>query len=284
MSGWKATVFLLTTVLATAGGLLLVNHFFPPSDAGDARAENATIAITPAPAWATGVVTEPDKLERFHDEIDAALAVEGEAARIAAVENLFHLDGLDDWERALAMHLAAQVSALAGQHVTFDPLEADDPLVQVSEGYEYRPNLNVLGRVVFTDAQGQTTDLFFGQPTGQPEAAYRFAATERTLVAPDAPPDKGLEILVVGLNGETPQFAGWCDVALSNGKTRRVPLTDEGAGNVSYYLEGQAIEVCDLDKLSDEGLLSLRLLADGAQIFKQRLEGGAGRITYAAPE
>jgi hypothetical protein len=79
-------------------------------------------------------------------------------------------------------------------------------------------------------------------------------------------------------------FHGWCDIRLSNGTVRRVALEDQGNGNQTRVMRGQAIDACEVVKTSPRGPLSLRLLEGDDTIFEERVETPEGRIRYPAPD
>jgi hypothetical protein len=105
----------------------------------------------------------------------------------------------------------------------------------------------------------------------------------RKLVSADAPEDKQLQMIAVGAGSPPAPFSGWCDVALSDGTSRRVTLDDNGVGNNTRVVRGQKIKQCELKRESGHGDLSLRLLEDGREIFAKRIEAAAEVIRYPAP-
>jgi hypothetical protein len=225
------------------------------------------------------------KLAAFRARIEAALAVEDHDARTEAVRALFYREGLDEWAEDLAARNARMIRGMRGRDITFEPLAPDTELLHVVDGYEYRPNLEPVGYVVFTDPAaepGNNTKAIYGLPPGGD--AYHLPLTVRTLVAPDAPPDKQLQMIVIGMAHPPATFHGWCDIRLSNGTVRRVALEDQGNGNQTRVMRGQAIDACEVVKTSPRGPLSLRLLEGDDTIFEERVETPEGRIRYPAPD
>ena len=217
--------------------------------------------------------------------IEAALAHEDAAARFSAVHALFHSDGADDdFTLGLLSRVAGIVVELRGHAITFEALPAGVELLHVVDGYEYRPNVAPLGRVVFTDpaaAPGNDTKVLYGRHPD--EARLVFPLTMRTLVNPDAPPDKQLQMLAVGQAHPPATFAGWCDIALSNNTTKRVAIDDQDVGNQTLIMRGQSIEACEITNTGGRGTLSLRLYEDDREIFVQQIELPATPITYRKP-
>ncbi len=233
---------------------------------------------------AGAAMADEPRLEEFRERIAAALAVEDDIERLTAVETLFHHEGLDEWAEDLARRTAQDVAAMQGHVVTFEALSADTKTLFVVDGHEYRPNLEPLGYVVFTDpaaAPGNNTKALYGLPPGT--GRYYLPLTTRTLVAPDAPPDKQLQIIVIGIAYPATTFEGWCDLLLSNGTLERVMLDDQGAGNQSRFMHGQSVVACKVTNTSARGSLSLRLIEDDDTIFEHRIEPPETVIVYPEP-
>ena len=222
--------------------------------------------------------------DEFKTRIEAALAKDDESERIVAVGDLFHQDDIDEYTAGMIDQVIGIVIKLRGHDITFEPLPPDIELLYVIDGYEHRPNVAPLGRVVFTDpaaAPGNDTKVLYGRhPTDQ---RLLFPLTTRVLVNPDAPPDKQLQMIAIGLAFPPSTFEGWCDIALSNNTTKRIKLHDQGVGNQTMILGGQSIEACELTNTSDDGTLSLRLYEDDREIFIQRIEAPETTITYHKP-
>ena len=212
------------------------------------------------------------RLEEFRARLEAALAIENEAERLAAMGALFYRGALDDWSENLAELAIGRLAQMHGREVSFAPLSPKRKTVRVRNSYEYRPNLEPLGYVVFTDpaaAPGNNTKVLYGlQPE---EARYYIPLTVRRQVNPDAPSDKQLQMITIGMAHPPVTFEGWCDIALSNNTIRRVTLNDNGVGNQTRFMHGQSIEACDVTNTSGRGSLSLRLYEDGRTVFERRI-------------
>lgn len=222
--------------------------------------------------------------DAFMARFRAALATPAGPARNAAIGELFWRKGTDAWSEALSRRMATQIATLSGQAMTFAPLTPDSEFVYLVSGWEYRPNLKVVGYVMFTDpkaAKGNNTKVPYGlAPDG---TGYAIPLTLRKLVNPAAPKDKELQMLVVGLAHPAGTFDGWCDVTLSNGATKRFRLHDQGMGNQTRLALGQKFTACRVRNTSGRGSLSLRLYADGKTLFERRIEMPETTITYPAP-
>ena len=221
--------------------------------------------------------------DEFKVRIEAALAIGDDAERSAAVGALFYQNALDDWSASMVVRVIAIVAKKQGHDISFVDLPPETELLHVVDGYEYRPNLEPLGQVVFTDPAadpGNNTKVLYGRPTG--EDRLFFPLTVRLLVNPDAPPDKQLQMITIGLTFPASTFEGWCDIALSNNTVKRVKIDDQAVGNQTLIMRGQSIEACQITNTSD-GALSLRLYEDDREIFIQRIEMPAATITYHKP-
>lgn len=222
--------------------------------------------------------------DEFQARIEAALAIDDEVEQYTAVDALFYRSDVDDWSEGLVERVVKIVTKLRGRDVTFEALPPDIELLHVVDGYEYRPNVEPLGRVVFTDpaaAAGNDTKVLYGRHPN--EQRYVFPLTTRVLVNPDAPPDKQLQMIVIGLTHPPSTFAGWCDIALSNNTVKRVALDDQNVGNQTRIMRGQSIEACEVTNTAGRGTLSLRLYEDDEEIFIKRIETPEATITYAKP-
>lgn len=222
--------------------------------------------------------------DAFKARIEAALSIDDAAQRASAVRGLFYGADLDQFTRGLLERTIGRIEELRGQEISFEPLPPDLDLIHIVDGYEYRPSIEPLGRVVFTDsaaAPGNNTKVLYGRHPDEPRLA--FPVTERRLVNPDAPPDKQLQILTIGVAHPPATFTGWCDIALSNNTIKRVDIEDQGIGNQTLIMRGQSIEACEVTNTTGHGSLSLRLYEDDREIFLERVETPAARITYRKP-
>lgn len=222
--------------------------------------------------------------DAFKARIEAALAIDDEAERSVAVGALFYQDALDDWSKSLVDRVTAILAKKQGHSISFVSLPAETELVHIVDGYEYRPNLEPLGQVVFTDPAadpGNDTRVLYGRRTV--DDRLFFPLTIRVLVNPDAPPDKQLQMIAIGAASPTVTFEGWCDIALSNNTIKRVILDDQDVGNQTRIMRGQSIEACEVTNTGGRGGLSLRLYEDDREIFIEQIETPEALITYRKP-
>ncbi len=116
----------------------------------------------------------------FTARIEAALAHPGEAARGEAVARLFHHDPADaGWAVELIPRVIRHIVRLADRRISFAPLSPETELVHIVDGYEYRPNLEPLGQVVFSNPArpGNDTKVLYGRHPR--EARLYFPLTTR---------------------------------------------------------------------------------------------------------
>ncbi|NKB49748.1 MAG: hypothetical protein GKS02_10365 [Alphaproteobacteria bacterium] len=222
--------------------------------------------------------------DAFKARIEAALAIGDEAGRSAAVGALFNQVAVDDWSKSLVDRVIAIVAKKRGHDISFIPLSPDTELLHVVDGYEYRPNLEPLGQVVFTDPAadpGNDTKVLYGSRAG--DGQLFFPLTVRVLVNQDAPPDKQLQILTIGSAHPPATFEGWCDIALSNNTVTRITLDDQDVGNQTRIMRGQSIEACEVTNTGGRGGLSLRLYEDDREIFLEQIEVPDAVINYRKP-
>jgi len=222
-----------------------------------------------------------DSPKDFTARLEAAFADGDAEERAARIRTLFHTDGVDEMTGQLLDRASQMLARTAEPVITFEPPDADATFVSVLDGYEFTPNLVPEGYVVLTspDAEpGNETRIPYAR---RDDGFHVFPSVVRVLVNPDAEPDKQLQMIVIGLASPPSTFEGWCDIALSNGTTERVPLGDQGAGNQTRIQRGQRIEACEITNTSESGALSLRLLEDETELFEKRVELPEFRISYS---
>jgi hypothetical protein len=240
-------------------------------------------AAAAAPARADAATDE------FKARIEAALAINDATKRSAAIGALFYQEALDDWSKGLVKRVVGIVAKKQGHNISFVSLSPDTELIHIVDGFEYRPNLQPLGQVVFTDPAadpGNDTKVLYGRPAfplpGNEDRLF-FPLTVRRLVNPDAPPDRQLQILTIGNAHPPAEFEGWCDIALSNNTVKRITLDDQNVGNQTRIMRGQSIEACEVTNTGGRGGLSLRLYEDDREIFIRQIETPETTITYRKP-
>lgn len=212
----------------------------------------------------------------FAQRIKAALQ---SPTKVAALTALFYLEGVDDDIRAMyeGGHIHRMLSKYQTPHITFEPLTADATFVYAMRGYEYRPNIEPLGYVVLKKGEGGGSTRV---PYGMHKNRYYFAGMTKTLVNPDKPAEKTLQIIVIGMAHPPVTFVGWCDVLQSNNRQRRVTIRDNGHGNRTLLLQAQRIERCEVTNTAGRGALSVRLLENDNELFQRRIEAPETLIRY----
>ncbi len=164
-----------------------------------------------------------ERVDAFVQRIKAVLAKpEGEAWN-RAVAALFHHAPEDEaWAAEFAPRVIRHIVKLQGWRISFQPLSPEFETVHIVDGWKYRPNLDVLGQVVFTNLEklGNDTRAPYGRDSLSGE--LRFPLTTRGLVVPNAPPDKQLQILTIGMHFPSLTYTGWCDIRLSDNLTKRL--------------------------------------------------------------
>lgn len=200
--------------------------------------------------------------------------------KLAALKALFYLANVD--AETLLTYESRIIGRMLGKYddptVTLEPLPHDFDPVQVIRGYEYRPNVKPLGYLVLS---GRTK-----VPYGEHAGRYFLTAVTRTKITPTPPPDRMLQMMVIGAGHPPVRFNGHCDIMLANGKVRRMTLEDNGHGGNTAIITAQYIISCDLINKSGHGALSLRLQEAEKMVFQQRVTAPATTIAYrrAAPE
>ncbi len=212
--------------------------------------------------------------EPISDFLARVAAAYGAPDPAVAMTELFHLEGVDaetreTFDERVIPHLLRGHDAPT---VGTEPVPDDFDPVYVLNGYEYRPNLAPEGYVVVDG----TTKAVYGRHDGR----YFFVGTIRIAVNPDAPPDRMLQMMLVGMASPPVNYTGHCDVMQSNGKIKRMELEDTGHGNTTAIVMGQYIERCEVTNDSGRGSLWLRLQEGEETVFDQRIETPATRLSY----
>lgn len=209
--------------------------------------------------------------DAFAGRIKQAFASKDKAVALKA---LFYLKGVDP--KTLDMYEKRIIGRMLGKYdrpsVAFEPLPKDFNPVQVAAGYEYRPNIPLEGYLVLN----AKTRVPYGQKNGR----YYITAMTRKAVKPGGPPDKMLQMMLIGMGHPPVRYEGHCDVMQSNGKARRMRFEDAGRGNTTMIITAQHIVRCDVRNLSGRGSLSLRLLEGQNTIFVKRVEAPEAAIVY----
>lgn len=218
-----------------------------------------------------GLPAKAETLDEFANRIGAAYRA---ADKDAALKALFYLDGVDP--DTMKMYEQRTIKRMLGRYdspaITFEPVPAGNDFTYVAQGYEYRPNLKIVGYAVLN---GKTK-----APYGIRGDRHYFIGVLRTKIEPPPPPDTLLQMMVIGMGSPPVTFTGYCNVLQGNGKLRRMELEDSGRGNTTSAIMAQSIEQCELTNTSGRGALSLRLSEGETEIFKQRVEAPDATITY----
>ncbi len=217
-----------------------------------------------------GLPVQAQDLDAFKVRIQAAFSATDKQQQI---RNLFHLAGADDEivqmydQRILPMLARREPST-----IDFEDLPPDFNATYVQKGYEYSPNLELLGYVVL---DGKTR-----APYGAHDGAYYFTGMTRELVNADAPPEVTLQVNIFGFSAPPIRYAGTCTIMQSNGKTRDYPLEDNGLGNNTMMVNAVRVESCTVQKLSGNGDLTLRIVEDGKTVFEANQAEAGVPITF----
>ena len=222
-------------------------------------------------------VAGAESLDAFKARIESAVAQPTEPARAVAVEALYYTAGTDAQTRGFMDRAVGMLARRRGAEVSFAPLDPDFPLVNVLNGYEYRPNLEPLGLVKLSgDELGGSSQL----PYAKRGDRYVFPATVRRLVNADAEPDSTLQIITIGMANPPLTFTGWCDVELSDRSIQRRKISDNGVGNNTLAFRAQAFKACEVRNTAGRGSLSLRLLVGDDTLFEHRVTYPDVEIRY----
>jgi hypothetical protein len=222
------------------------------------------LALAPQPARA-------EDRDRFADRIRAAFQT---IDKTVALKKLFHLDGVD--AKTMEMYderiIGRMLARFDAPTIEFEPLPSDFDPVYVRDGYEFRPNISLSGLVVLNSR----TRVAYGERDGR----FYFTGTTKTAVNPGGPPDRMLQMMVLGIGAPPIGYSGHCDVMQSNGRPKRMTLEDSGIDNTTAIIMAQHIESCELIKRSPQGTLKLRLQEGETVSFEQRIARDGATIRY----
>lgn len=199
--------------------------------------------------------------DRFAERIRAAFRAPD---KTVALKRLFHLDGVDAKSMKIydRLIIGRMVAKLDAPSIAFEPLPADFDPVYVRDGFEFRPNIPLAGYVVLN---GKTRVVY-----GEHDGRFYFAGTTKIAVNPGGPPDRMLQMMVLGIGAPAVRYSGHCDVMQSNGRLKRMTLEDSGIGNTTAIIMAQHIASCELTKRSPQGTLKLRL-QEGEEVSFERI-------------
>lgn len=224
-----------------------------------------------------GVQVQADTLEAFKSRIESAI---GHDDKDGAVRALFYQQGLSEEMQGMLDMVVVRVARRDHVQPSFVDIPEEAQLVAVVDGFEYRPNINVLGYVdLGKNNMGGNTKAPYGLAA---DGRYYFSATTKTLVNADAKPDRQLQMIAIGSGHPAVTFDGWCDILQSNNEIIRKTLSDQGIGNQTLIMRGQQFESCELNHTGSSGGLSLRLMVDDDVVFEQHTESPDDRIVYDA--
>lgn len=224
----------------------------------------------------TGSSVHAESPDAFVDRVETAYRAPD---KLAALKRLFYLVKFD--AETLRTYEARIIGRMLGKYVdpkvALEPLPGDFDPLQVIGAYEYRPNVKPLGYLVL---DGRTK-----VPCGDHDGRYFLTAVTRTKITPTPPPDRMLQMMVIGVGHPPVRYAGHCDIMLGNGHTRRMTLEDNGHGGNTAIITAQYIIGCHLINKSGHGALSLRLQEGDEAVFERRVVAPDSAITYrrAAP-
>lgn len=228
----------------------------------------AAFALTLSAPYSARAETVDGFLNRIADAYAAA-------DKYAALRDLFYLDGMD--ADTLELYDSRIIGRMLGKHdapsLAVEPLPADFDSVQVGGGYVYRPNLEPLGYVA---VDGKTRAVY-----GRHGDRYYLVGTVRTAIENPVGPERMLQMMVLGFGQPQVRFDGHCQVLLANGDRKQVALEDEGLASKTMMVTGVRIETCELNNLSDQGSVMLRLLEGDDQIFDRQVDFPENTISFA---
>jgi hypothetical protein len=194
--------------------------------------------------------------------------------KMAALKRLFYLANVDaETVRTYDSRIIGRMlSKYENPEVTLEPLPKNFYPVQVIGAYEYRPNVKPIGYVVLA----ARTKV----PYGEHEGRYFLTAVTRTKITPTPPPDRMLQMMVIGIGHPPVRYQGHCDIMQGNGQIRRMTLEDQARGGNTAIISAQYIVGCELRNKSARGALSLRLQEGDTVVFKRRVVAPDAAITY----
>ncbi len=217
----------------------------------------------------------------FQERISTALTSSNGDEKRSAVSALFYQVGLDEETKKYSARSVEMLMQMSQSNISFEPLPAEVDFLHIVNGYEIRPNLQPIGMIVLTEesaSSGNNTKLPYAQKPGSDDLI--FPSTIRRLVKANAAADKQLQIIAVGMANPPPRFSGWCDILLSDGSTRKMELSDQGVGNQTRVIRGQAIRSCSLTGELKSGWLKLTLMEDQETIFEKKVNSPDSQINF----
>jgi len=220
------------------------------------------------------------KQQEFENRMISAFESKDDGASFL---NLFYLEGADDEYKEFCNNMAKESENEDPPQITFEKLSADYNPISILDGYEYKLNLKPLGKITLKFGEKNAS---ISIPYGEKNREYYFAGRTKTLVNPDAKPDKQLIMMVYGQAPPSLKFDGYCNIMQSNNKTKKLMLSghleseNQAAASKVKSIAGQYIEKCEINNTSQSKILGLRLQEDGQTIFEHQIELPETKIIY----
>jgi len=197
-----------------------------------------------------------DRLARVHEEFRAELVRSVAEVDRPALRDLFYTAG-SDAETLKA--LTAMSERLMRHEITgiqLLPVPADHPGARIVGNVRYRPSLRVAGYVRLELRSGNRLTL----PYGIREGRVYLTSVIRDDLGQRA---KQLTVQIAGIASPEPVKVQLSYMAGNKEKTREFVTTT----NSSRDFRGQYIKSCRVQKLNDEGWVSLIISEDGEPVY-----------------
>jgi hypothetical protein len=203
--------------------------------------------------------------ERFLNDIRTAIENKDEKA----FWELFNLEGVpDDLKAIMKKHAMKPLMASEVNDIVYEPPPEGFRSEYVVDGFQYRANLKVLGRVKITykrSAEAGVTGTSI--PYGQKGDRFLFIGTTKEKLPGDLPPSKQIQVIVMGMGHPPVTFEGYM-IYLQGGKPVRDKIEDMGSGNVTKIVRGEAITYLEVRRTSPKGTMKVWVMENDDTLFE----------------
>ena len=192
--------------------------------------------------------------------------------------SLFNWDGVDEQMRALSERVIDSLMEGKVKSAEFLPLPEKFKEGFVRNGVKYSANIKLVGviKVSYEESGNQVigdSKIAYGEKDGK----YYFPSTIAKKTGYTGPPDKTININIIGTSAPDPVlFEGLCLYNVS-GQEKKKKI--KGEGNISEAFWGQEVKSCTIKKLSDTGSMKLVISVGGETIFESEMSETA-QIIY----
>lgn len=223
---------------------------------------------------ATSFADAPDTPEELKNRLVQAINSQNREE----LTTLFNWDGIDDQMKSVSGIVMNSLMEGKVKSAELQPLPEDFRKGFLRNGIKYSANIKLLGviKITYEKSGNQVigdTKIAYGEKDGK----YYLPNTVTKKTGYEGPPDKTININVVGMSVPDPVlFEGYCIYTVSGEEIKRII---KGKDNISEAFWGQEVKSCSIKRLTDSGSLKLIISVGGDTLFESEMKE-TSEITY----